>query len=158
MNSGVVGRCTMFRKYTNFLRRSNCQIICVQCHNPIDVKEYQKHLRQQHGIATAQICEWCCKTLFKSNNSANDRYEHRYKCMLDRIQAGQVSSDPICADECRVVTPNNSTCIADAAADEMHMAPEQGCQSDEEYIVASTWPPAIIRTTRPWTIGGSVIR
>lgn len=80
----------MEQKYKNFIRRKNFSVLCQYCETRVHLREFNQHVKD-HGANLASRCIWCMMhTWRKKDGSAAHQYEHRYACMLDRINRDKV--------------------------------------------------------------------
>lgn len=74
----------MENKYKFFVKRRAYEIQCTFCCRYILIGEYHNHLKLDHALKIGFTCIWCLNFTWQRGRQ---NYEHRYKCLLERIDA-----------------------------------------------------------------------
>lgn len=76
----------------HYLQRYRLNINCNFCSQRISIRDFMKHLKEDHQQRTSHMCIWCMNYTWRHGDYSN--YYHRYNCMLTRIANDRIE-DPI---------------------------------------------------------------
>ncbi|ABQ08897.1 hypothetical protein SGHV124 [Glossina pallidipes salivary gland hypertrophy virus] len=80
--------------YYTLARNKKFVVVCTFCQEDILVRKYAQHLQNIHKKKITGVCIWCYNYTWKQRTTpSEEQYEHRYNCLLKRIDSAYPSEE-----------------------------------------------------------------